>query len=98
MSKIVLTPDLIHYAKEVTDNGKFISWVSDPNEIPYKEKCEVLVEEASQYENDSFAESVIEFFQDKGFLTTKQYAALSKYVEAKETERERFDNMIGATA
>lgn len=28
---IIKTPHLIHYAKEVDNNGKFIRWISSPN-------------------------------------------------------------------
>ncbi len=31
MSKIILTPESIHYAKEVDYNGNFVKWVSAPN-------------------------------------------------------------------
>jgi len=27
---IVLTPELMHYAKEVDENGKFVTWVKNP--------------------------------------------------------------------
>ncbi|OGW47510.1 MAG: hypothetical protein A2Y66_02480 [Nitrospirae bacterium RBG_13_41_22] len=37
MTKIILTPNLVHYGKEIDDEGNFIKWVSNPDNTGRRE-------------------------------------------------------------
>ena len=73
---IIKTPELQHYGKEVCkDCGKFIKWVSEPNKLSVKEKCELIMPVLEKRANGSkseFFQSIIKQWHQKGKLSPKQ--------------------------
>ena len=71
-----------HWAKLIcSDCGKFMKWLSDPEKMPYKERCALLVAICSDLLDIGFVQSVTSQFKRNGFLSNKQYASLKGIAE-----------------
>lgn len=85
-TEIILTPELVHYAKKVEKGtGRFICWVKDPKkELNYKDECKITIEKAiKKCPHLSFVKSCNEWYKTKGFLTSKQLEKLKSILEVK---------------
>jgi hypothetical protein len=71
-----------HWGKLIcSDCGKFIKWLSDPEKLNYTERCALLCEIAGDLLDIGFVESVVSQFEEKRFLSNKQYAVLKEICE-----------------
>lgn len=79
--KEILTPNEKHYAKLVcSDCGAWIKWLPNP-EGNYKDKCKELISVALfRFPKDDFVRSLSNQFNEKNFLSNKQYSSLEKKV------------------